>query len=190
MPAFRETWGAIGDSIVVVGGDGLWNCHVHTNDIGAAIEAGIDAGPAAQRSASPTCSSRSKRRRWVARGRASSPSSTSAPSSPSSRPRSSRSASATASRRLLTSLGVQQVVAGGQSMNPSTAQILEAVEACDADAVIVLPNNKNIVPVAQPGRRAHREAGRGRADHGVPEALAALVEYDPERDARRRTQRR
>ena len=44
MPAFRESWGAIGDSIVVVGGDGLWNCHIHTNDIGAAVEAGIDAG--------------------------------------------------------------------------------------------------------------------------------------------------
>ena len=36
---FKSGWGAIGDSIVVVGGDGLWNCHVHTNDIGAAIEA-------------------------------------------------------------------------------------------------------------------------------------------------------
>ena len=44
MPAFRDAWGAIGDSIVVVGGDGIWNCHVHTNDIGAAVEAGIDAG--------------------------------------------------------------------------------------------------------------------------------------------------
>src|SRR5205823_3372836 len=32
MPAFRDTWSAIGDSIVVVGGDGLWNCHIHTND--------------------------------------------------------------------------------------------------------------------------------------------------------------
>ena len=44
LPAFRDAWGAIGDSIVVVGGDGIWNCHVHTNDIGAAVEAGIDAG--------------------------------------------------------------------------------------------------------------------------------------------------
>jgi len=44
MPAFREAWAAIGDSIVVVGGDGIWNCHVHTNNIGAAVEAGIDAG--------------------------------------------------------------------------------------------------------------------------------------------------
>ena len=47
-PQFKRTWGALGDSIVVVGGDGLWNCHVHTNDIGAAIEAGIDAGRPAE----------------------------------------------------------------------------------------------------------------------------------------------
>ena len=44
----RSTWGALGDSIVVVGGDGIWNCHVHTNDIGAAIEAGIVAGRPAE----------------------------------------------------------------------------------------------------------------------------------------------
>ena len=43
-PAFKQTWAALGDSIVVVGGDGLWNCHVHTDDIGGAIEAGIEAG--------------------------------------------------------------------------------------------------------------------------------------------------
>ena len=41
---FKSGWGAIGDSIVVVGGDGLWNCHVHTNDIGAAIEVALDLG--------------------------------------------------------------------------------------------------------------------------------------------------
>src|SRR5262249_16034517 len=37
MPAFREAWGAIGDSIVVVGGEGLWNCHIHTNEIDGAV---------------------------------------------------------------------------------------------------------------------------------------------------------
>ena len=40
--SLKEAWGEIGDSIVVVGGDGLWNCHVHTNDIGAAIEVAIE----------------------------------------------------------------------------------------------------------------------------------------------------
>ena len=44
IEAFKEVWAGIGDSIVVVGGDGLWNCHIHTNDVGAAIEAGVDAG--------------------------------------------------------------------------------------------------------------------------------------------------
>ena len=63
---FKSAWGGLGDSIVVVGGDGVWNCHVHTDDIGAAIEAGIDVRPARATSASPTCSSRwptAKRRR-------------------------------------------------------------------------------------------------------------------------------
>ena len=41
---FKEVWAGIGDSIVVVGGDGLWNCHIHTNDIGAAIEAALERG--------------------------------------------------------------------------------------------------------------------------------------------------
>ena len=42
IEALKQGWGDIGDSIVVVGGDGVWNCHVHTNDIGAAIETALD----------------------------------------------------------------------------------------------------------------------------------------------------
>jgi hypothetical protein len=67
-------------------------------------------------------------------------------------------------------------------MNPSTAQILEAVEACAADAVIVLPNNKNIVAVAsQVDALTHKRVAVV-ATTSVPEALAALVEYDPNAD--------
>ena len=44
ISAFRDVWAGIGDSIVVVGGDGLWNCHIHTDDIGAAVEAALDCG--------------------------------------------------------------------------------------------------------------------------------------------------
>ena len=82
------------------------------------------------RSASPTCSSRSEEERWVREAEVVADADAS--------PRSTRGhdrgrrgrASATASAACSRSLGVQQVVAGGQSMNPSTAQILEAVEAC------------------------------------------------------------
>jgi DAK2 domain fusion protein YloV len=44
VPALRTTLDALGDSLVVVGGDGLWNVHAHVDDVGAAIEAGLAAG--------------------------------------------------------------------------------------------------------------------------------------------------
>ena len=52
-------------------------------------------------------------------------------------------------KRIFYSLGVQGIVAGGQSMNPSTADLLAAVEAVPAEQVVILPNNKNIIPVAE-----------------------------------------
>jgi dihydroxyacetone kinase-like predicted kinase len=64
-------------------------------------------------------------------------------------------------------------------MNPSTAQILEAVNACNASAVIVLPNNKNIVAVAQQVDELTDKRVDVVPTHAVPEALAALVDYDP-----------
>jgi dihydroxyacetone kinase-like predicted kinase len=64
-------------------------------------------------------------------------------------------------------------------MNPSTAQILEAVETCKADAVIVLPNNKNIVAVAKQVDELSEKQVVVVATHSVPDALAVLVEYDP-----------
>src|SRR5215212_3867258 len=44
LPALKEHLGRLGDSLVVVGGDGLWNVHIHVDDVGAAVEAGIAAG--------------------------------------------------------------------------------------------------------------------------------------------------
>jgi dihydroxyacetone kinase-like predicted kinase len=83
-------------------------------------------------------------------------------------------------RRLLVSLGVHEIVAGGQSMNPSTAQILEAVERCPSDAVVVLPNNKNIVPVARQVDGLTERSVAVVPSTSVLEALAALVAYDPQ----------
>src|SRR5690606_30212095 len=52
-------------------------------------------------------------------------------------------------RQLLESLGVDQVVPGGQTMNPSAAELVAAIEAVDARHVVVLPNNSNIVFTAR-----------------------------------------
>jgi len=85
-------------------------------------------------------------------------------------------------RRIFHSLGVQQVVAGGQSMNPSTAQILEAIEAAPAAQVVVLPNNKNIIPVARQAAEMAAKDVRVVDTFGIAEGFAALLEYDPEAD--------
>jgi uncharacterized protein len=85
-------------------------------------------------------------------------------------------------RRIFHSLGVQQIVAGGQSMNPSTAQILEAVQAAPADQVVVLPNNKNIIPVAEQVDALTSKDVRVLKTKGITEGFAALMEYDPQAD--------
>ena len=61
-------------------------------------------------------------------------------------------------------LGVQGVVTGGQTMNPSTAELLGAVERVNADQVVVLPNNKNIIPVAEQVDALTTKTRAGRAD--------------------------
>jgi len=181
IPAFKKTWGALGDSIVVVGGDGIWNCHVHTNEIGNAIEAGVEAGRPHQIRVTDLFEQVAHEHDWVEVAGGEGVATATTGSVP---VETAVVAVAVGNGvgRLLMSLGVQIVVAGGQSMNPSTAQILEAVEATSAQSIIVLPNNKNIVPVAQ-----QVDALTDRRVEVVPttsivEALAALVGYDPDAD--------
>ena len=84
---------------------------------------------------------------------------------------------------LFAQLGVQGIVTGGQTLNPSTAELLDAVAHVNADQVIVLPNNKNIIPVAEQLDALSDKSVRVVATRSMPEALAALVVYDPEADA-------
>ncbi len=176
LPAFRETWMSVGDSIVIVGGDGLYNCHIHTNDVGAAVEAGIEAGRPYKIRVTDLLDE-VEEEQWVrdaggvtAAALAPAPAVTTAVVAVGVGP---------GIQRIFVSLGVQQVVAGGQSMNPSTAQILEAVNACNSTAVVVLPNNKNIVPVARQVDALTEKRIAVVPTTSVPEALAALVDYDP-----------
>ena len=80
------------------------------------------------------------------------------------------------------SFGVQHVVAGGQTMNPSTAELLAAVEALPADGVVILPNNKNIIPVAEQVDAQSSKAVSVIPTRSIVGGMAALVSYDPEAD--------
>ena len=82
---------------------------------------------------------------------------------------------------ILSSLGVDVVVTGGQTMNPSTADILAAIEQCHADSVIVLPDNGNIRMAAEAAVAACDSCVAAVVPtKTVPQAFAAMFVADPE----------
>jgi fatty acid kinase len=181
----KQSWGEIGDSIVVVGGDGLWNCHVHTNDIGAAIEAALRLdGRPKQIRVTDLFEEMADEHALREAALKNEPSRTGAGFG---LPAVTCAVVAVASgdglAELFGQLGVQGVVTGGQTLNPSTAELLAAVEAVNADQVVVLPNNKNIIPVAEQLDDLTTKTVRVVPTTSMPAALAALVVYDPEADA-------
>ncbi len=182
---FKQDWGEIGDSIVVVGGEGIWNCHVHTNDIGAAIEVAIDLGGRPKQIRvtdlfEEVAEEHAHREAALLGG-------SHAPKAGAGLPPVTCAIVAVSSgdglSELFAALGVQGVVTGGQTLNPSTAELLSAVEAVNAQQVVVLPNNKNIIPVAQQLDALTSKTVFVVPTKSMPEALAALVLYDPEADA-------
>ena len=179
IPGFKDVWAGIGDSIVVVGGDGIWNCHIHTDDIGAAIEAAVDAGRPRQIRVTDLME-QVEEERWVRE--ASGESVVEVPPHVTEPVTTAVVAVAAGDgiKRIFYSLGVQGIVAGGQSMNPSTADLLAAVEAVPADQIVILPNNKNIIPVAEQVDAHTSRTVKVVPTRGIAEGFAALMGYDPE----------
>ena len=181
--AFMEAWGEIGDSIVVVGGDGLYNCHVHTNDIGAAIEAplNLDGKPFNIRVTDLFEEVDEEHAKREAELGVSTPKKHAAvPSLPEVGCAVVAVSSGSGLDELFSQMGVHGVITGGQTMNPSTQELLDAVEHMNSRQVIILPNNKNIIPVANQINELTKKTVAVVPTCSMPEALAALVFYDPE----------
>jgi DAK2 domain fusion protein YloV len=179
IDAFKEVWAGVGDSIVVVGGDGIWNCHIHTNDIGAAIEAGVDTGRP-HRIRVTDLDEQVEEERWV---RESVGAPGAGPTTEDTGPVPTTSVVAVVSGdgigRIFRSLGVHHLVVGGQTMNPATADLVKAVESIASDQVVILPNNKNIRPVADQVDALADKTVRVVATGSIVEGFAALLAYDP-----------
>jgi len=82
--------------------------------------------------------------------------------------------------RIFASLGAAAVVAGGQTMNPSTQDILNAFENLPTDKVIVLPNNKNIIMAANQARDVTVKKVAVVPSRTVPQGLAAMLSLQPD----------
>lgn len=176
VEGFRRRWDELGDSIVMVGGEGLYNCHIHTDHIGASIEAGIEAGR--PREIRVTDLREQAGDHAVHSGIAGfrpRPEVLDAPIGV---------VAVVAGSGLVdvfAELGVQGVASGGQSMNPSTEALLKVVDAVPASIVVVLPNNKNIVPVAEQLDALTTKTVVVVPTRSVPQGIAAMLAYVPGR---------
>ena len=144
VSALRTRLGDLGDSLVVVGGDGLWNVHVHVDDAGAAIEAGIEAGRPHRVRVSHFATERGP-------GRA-------GPTTPSGR-RVITVAAGPGLAELFEEAGA--VVVRSTGRRPSTGEVLEAITSSGAREVVVLPNDGDSMRVAQIA------ASTAQTDHGL-----------------------
>jgi uncharacterized protein len=80
------------------------------------------------------------------------------------------------------SLGVIGIVQGGQTMNPSTKEILQIVERVPSEKVLILPNNKNIIPAAKQVRELTGKRVEVIPTVSVPQGVAAILSFDYEAD--------
>ncbi|HYG58799.1 MAG TPA: hypothetical protein VD902_12140, partial [Symbiobacteriaceae bacterium] len=85
--------------------------------------------------------------------------------------------------QIFRSLGVSEIIHGGQTMNPSTQDLLEAIENCPAHQVFVLPNNKNIILAAEQAAALTDKKVFVVPSRSVPQGIAAMVSFLPEGDA-------
>ncbi len=161
----RARLAELGDSVVVVGGAGLWNVHVHADDVGAVIEVGIEAGrphrvrvtDLRQEAAERRASERPSGRTLVAV------------------------AHGPGTAALLDSTGTV-VVRAQANIAPSTAEILDGVARAGTAEIVLLPSESDIRPVAEAA------AERARADglrisvvptRSIVQTLAAVAVHDP-----------
>ena len=84
--------------------------------------------------------------------------------------------------RIFASLGVAAIVGGGQTMNPSTKDILDAFENLPTDKVIILPNNKNIILAANQAKDVTVKSVQVVPSKTIPQGLAAMLSLDPNGD--------
>jgi DAK2 domain fusion protein YloV len=169
VAGLRQRLAGLGDSLVVVGGDGLWNVHVHVDDVGAAVEAGIDAGRPRRIQVTHFAEqvARARERRSERKGRAI----VAVVAGP-------------GLAELFRDAGAV-VVEGGPGRRPSTGMLLEAVRSTGAAEVIVLPNDHDSVGVAQAAARAAEESGDAHVvvipTRAQVQGIAALAVHEPGR---------
>ena len=177
---------SIGDSIVVVADDEIVKTHVHTNDPGLAIQEALKHGSLSKIKIDNMREEHQERLIKDAQKVAAEQAKAEAESAPAELKEMgfiSVSAGAGLSE-IFSGLGVDVIIEGGQTMNPSTDDILNAIEKVHAKNVFVLPNNKNIILAAnQAAALSEKKKVHVVPTKTIPQGISALINFIPEQSA-------
>ncbi len=169
---FKERLDELGSSILVVGGNRLYRVHIHTNELGKVIAESSSVGTMSQVEITDLFA---QVQEAEARGDG-------RPVGPMAEEKPIAVVAVAAGegvKRVLLELSVDRVVDGGQSMNPSTAEILQAIDSIPQQKVIVFPNNKNIIPSAEQARALSTKEINVIPTRSIAECFSGMIAFEP-----------
>jgi uncharacterized protein len=164
----------LGDSLLVVGDKDALKVHVHTDEPGRALEIGTNVGVIERVEIANMHEQTVQREERLLEA---------VPDAPLQQSAVVAVVAGDGNRRLFESLGATKIVAGGQTMDPSTAELVAAIDATDAPEVILLPNNSNVILSAEQAAELAAKPVTVVPTESIQAGLAAMVSYLPERPA-------
>ncbi len=171
--ALRSFLSGLGDSLVLVDDDEIIKVHVHTNDPGAALSRAVEYGS--------FVTVKIENMRLQHTEKVMSESELAPKIAEPEKPLGAVSVCAGEGLAdVFTNLGVDAIISGGQTMNPSTQDILEAVNRVPAETVFVLPNNKNIIMAAEQVNDLTPKNVVVIPSKTVPQGVTAMLNFNPE----------
>ena len=171
--ALERDLAPLGDSLLVVGDSTALKAHIHTNDPGAALRAGTALGVIERVEIGNMHVQTAQRQERLAGAALSEEQATGVVAVVAGR----------GNRRLFESMGASVVVDGGETMNPSTEELLEAVERTPSAEAVVLANNDNVVLAARQAARLASKPTHVVASSSLQAGLGAMLAYDPAANA-------
>lgn len=180
MTAFKEKLMGFGDSIVVVGTETLVKAHIHTNEPGNVINEAIKLG---ELSKIKIENMKEQHRSILEENENENDNAITVENKSQVLEKEYGIVTVAAGEGVINifkDLGVDNVIEGGQTMNPSTADILKAIEAVNAKNIFVLPNNGNILMAAEQARDVSTKNVKVIPTKSIPQGITAVVTLNPD----------
>ena len=186
--AFKDFLNGIGDSIVLVADDELVKVHVHTNDPGKAISKALTYGQLTRMKIDNMREEHQERliknaEKIAAQQAEEDKKRKEAAKQPPKENGFIAVSIGEGIKEIFQGLGVDYLIEGGQTMNPSTEDMLTAIEKVNAKNIFILPNNKNIILAANQAKAMTEDKNIVVPTKTVPQGITAMISYVPEKSA-------